>query len=97
VQTTAAPVHVIPDADFGGCRIAQRILTLAPHAPVHDIGAYPHTPGRPFGQNSIDGLTALLDSPVATLAAACLDRRYVVEQESASRATVHDLLAPPRE
>lgn len=92
VHQSRAPVHVICDADLGGCRIAQRILTLAPNATVHDIGAYPHTAGRRFAQTSIDGLNGLLASPVAALAQACLARRYIVEQEAATRAAVHDLL-----
>lgn len=92
VRQTDVPVHVICDADLGGCRIAQRVLTLAPAALVHDIGAHPHTRGREFAQASLDGLGALLASPVAPLARACLDRGYVVEQESATRAAVRSLL-----
>lgn len=88
LQGSPVPVHVICDADLGGCRIAARILTIATNAMVHDIGSHPHTRGRPFAQTSLDGLNALAESssPVAGFAAACLARGYVVEQEAATRA-----------
>jgi hypothetical protein len=92
VQQTV-PVHVICDADLGGCRIAHRIVTIAPEATVHDIGQYLHTPGRAFAPTSITGLTRLLSTPVGPFAQACLDRGYVVEQESATRAAVRSLLS----
>jgi hypothetical protein len=86
-------VLLVPDADLGGCRIAQRILEAIPQpgrVTLIDIGDHTRTAGRPFGPTSRTGLTALTiqTGPVSTLAQACLRRGHAVEQEQATRAAV---------
>jgi hypothetical protein len=83
-----AATLLCPDADFGGVRIANAILTELP-APsaetvtVSDAGAWPHKPQPrwPADGATVAGLTRALDSPAGELARACLDRGYRVEQE----------------
>ncbi len=93
IATSAAQVIIIPDADLGGARIAQRILTALPdigHAVLIDIGTQPHPSREPFGPVSMNGLQALAATanPVALFAAACLSRGYPVEQEAATLAAI---------
>jgi hypothetical protein len=82
---------LVPDADLGGVRIAQRVLdALAPHQRLDlvDIGTQPHHRREPFGTTSITGLQAALAGSARSLAEACLRRGYPVEQEATTRAAV---------
>jgi hypothetical protein len=93
IAASAARVIIIPDADLGGARIAERIVTALPdvgRAELIDIGTQPHPLRDPFGPVSMNGLQALAAaaSPVALFAAACLARGYPVEQEAASLAAI---------
>jgi hypothetical protein len=79
-------VMLVPDADLGGVRIAERILDAAPHAELLDIGMLPH-PNRerwPPDGDTERGLRAALNGPARALAAGCLHRGYPVEQELAT-------------
>jgi hypothetical protein len=82
----ARRVLLVPDADLGGVRIAERILRAAPTAELIDIGTFPHPPGEPWTPDgtSIRGLNAALADAAAMLASACLVRGYPVEQELAT-------------
>jgi hypothetical protein len=89
VAASAARVIIIPDADLGGARIADRVLTaLSDRTPavLVDIGTEPHSEREPFGPVSASGLQALTGAanPVARFATACLARGYPVEQEAAT-------------
>ena len=90
-------VAIVPDADLGGVRIAQRILSALPAhtiAAVVDVGQQPHPSRERFGPTSLAGLRAALNGPAANLAAACLNRGYPVEQEAATRAAIAAVLEP---
>jgi hypothetical protein len=83
----AAPsVAVIPDADLGGVRIAEQVLSVASRASVIDIGEQPHPARDPFqpGGFAERGLRAALGGPATGLASAVLRRGYPVEQELAT-------------
>lgn len=93
-------VFVATDADWGGVRIAKRIVTALAHHPkimIVDVGTHPH-PGRdPFGATSAEGLTVLADGCglVPRFARACLARGYPVEQEATIRAALSEALTTP--
>jgi hypothetical protein len=89
-----AHVVVCTDADLGGVRIAEQILAAAPAAEVIDIGLYSHRAVTPWKSGSISelGLRAAVDGPAGSLAKACLDRGYPVEQELAAIDALVDLL-----
>jgi hypothetical protein len=82
----AGRVIACPDADLGGVRIAEQILSVAPHAEVLDIGAYPHDRRRPWKPDSTSavGLRAACEGPAGELARACTQRGYPVEHELAA-------------
>jgi hypothetical protein len=90
-----ARVIACPDADLGGVRIAEQILSVAPAAELVDIGAYPHDRRRPWKPDSTSavGLRAACTGPAGALAQACLDRGFPVEQELAAVDALVDLLA----
>lgn len=92
LATSADRVLVITDADLGGVRIAERLLTAAPTAELVDIGVYPHPPAERWPDDgiSVAGLIAALGGRAGELARACLDRGYPVEQELATIAAVAD-------
>jgi hypothetical protein len=79
----ASRVLVIPDADLGGVRIAEAVLAAAPDGELVDVGALDHPVRQPWPADgvSLRGLRAALRGPASTLAQACLDRGYPVEQE----------------
>lgn len=79
-------VLLVPDADLGGVRIAERILDAVPQAELIDIGEMEHPPRKPWasGGDTERGLQAALDGPASALARGCLSRRYPVEQELAT-------------
>ena len=79
-------VLLVPDADLGGVRIAERVLSAAPHAELIDIGSYPHPDVARWPGDGVStrGLTVALDGPAGALARACLARGYPVEQELAT-------------
>lgn len=87
-------VLIVPDADFGGVRIAEHLLNVAPDAELIDIGEQPHPVGRPWPEDSesIRGLIAASSGPAGRLAQACLERGYRVEQELATVRAVSSLL-----
>lgn len=93
----APAVHVAPDADWGGARIAARLLAALPDcAVVLDCGTAAHQPRDPFGEASLAGLAVLAqhdDLRVAAFAAAVLGRGYPVEQEASARAVLAAALA----
>ncbi|RSD13555.1 DUF2399 domain-containing protein [Amycolatopsis eburnea] len=98
-KLAAGVEHVIvaTDADLGGVRIANRIVTALTGQPdvlIVDAGAHAHPARSPFGRASIDGLTALAEGPdpIARFAGACLDRGYPVEQEATIRAALNAIL-----
>lgn len=88
-------VVIVPDADFGGVRIAEQLLGVAPDAELIDIGQQPHPTAEPWPDDSVSirGLEAAVDGPAGTLAQACLARGYRVEQELATVRAVSSLLA----
>jgi hypothetical protein len=88
-------IVIVPDADLGGVRIAQRVLTALPvydSATIIDVGQQPHPTREPFGPASRAGLRSALNGPAASLAGACLTRGYPVEQEAATRAAISAVL-----
>ncbi|MFF4599868.1 DUF2399 domain-containing protein [Amycolatopsis sp. NPDC001319] len=98
-KLAAGVEHVIvaTDADLGGVRIANRIVTALtghPDVLIVDAGAHAHPARPPFGKTSVDGLTALAEAPdpIARFAKACLDRGYPVEQEATIRAALNAIL-----
>lgn len=90
----ATRVLVVPDADLGGVRIAESVLTVAPGARVVDVGAQEHPPrdAWPVDGVSVRGLRAALSGSAASLAQGCLDRGYPVEQELAIAQAVRQAL-----
>lgn len=91
----AKRVLIVPDADFGGVRIAEQLLAVAPYAEVVDIGEQPHPISKPWleGSQSIRGLQASIGGPAGSLAKTCLARGYRVEQELATVRAVTSILA----
>jgi hypothetical protein len=90
---SARRVLIATDADLGGVRIAQRLLTALQDQPlvqVLDVGTVEHVPGARFGKVSIEGLRQLSghSGTASVFAKACLARGYRVEQEAAIRAAV---------
>lgn len=88
---TAECVLVVPDADLGGVRIAERILTALPsngHVQLLDVGEQPHEPREAFAAPTLAALKACGAGRAAPLAKAVLARGYPVEQEAATRAAV---------
>lgn len=88
-------VLIVPDADLGGVRIAERLLSVFSTADVVDIGEAPHPPTEPWpaGGQALQGLQRAAGGPAGRLARACLARGYPVEQELATVATVTRRLA----
>lgn len=88
----AERVLIVPDADLGGVRIAQRVLAALSHpqkAQVVDVGEQHHSERAPFGPHSVAGLrSATTEVLIGEFAAACLTRGYPVEQEEASCAAI---------
>lgn len=92
---TAAHVAVAPDADAGGVRIAEAVIArLAAdgreRVALLDVGAGSHRPTRPWRDDgpAVTRLRRALQGPAASLARACLDRGYPIEQEATTIATV---------
>jgi hypothetical protein len=84
----AGRVLIIPDADAGGVAIAERICSVRPAAEVIDVGEQPHTPGQRLSEQSLRRLAAARNGPAGTLATACLQRGYRVEQEATTAAAI---------
>jgi hypothetical protein len=91
----ATRVLVVPDADLGGVRIAEAVLTVVPNAVVVDVGAQDHPPRAawPVDGVSARGLRVALSGPAAALARGCLNRGYPVEQELAIGGAVRQALS----
>jgi hypothetical protein len=87
-------VLIVPDADLGGVRIAERLLTVVPSAELIDIGEQPHPVSDQWSADSesIQGLRAATAGPARGLAEACLLRGYRVEQELATVGAVSAML-----
>ena len=87
-QLAAQVTRVIacPDADLGGVRIAEQILSVVPGAELVDTGAYHHDRRPAWKPDSVSllGLLAASDGPAGALARACVARGYPVEQELAA-------------
>lgn len=88
-------VLIVPDADFGGVRIAEQLLGVAPDAELVDIGQQPHPIVRPWPEDSesVRGLRTAVAGPAGSLAEACLERGYRVEQELATVRAVTSIVA----
>ena len=88
----------MPDADFGGVRIAEQLLVVAPDAELVDIGEQPHPTVRAWPEDgeSVRGLRTALVGPAGSLAEACLGRGYRVEQELSTVRAVTSIVAPGR-
>ena len=86
----AKRVLIAVDADAGGVRIAEQLLVVAPDAIVLDAGEETHSRREPWTPDgvAVATLKRALDGPAATLAAACLQRGYPVEQEASIVASV---------
>jgi hypothetical protein len=86
-QLAAQVTRVIacPDADLGGVRIAEQILSVAPAAELVDTGACRHDRRPAWKPDSVSllGLQTASNGPAGALAQACLGRGYPVEQELA--------------
>ncbi|MDQ3631355.1 MAG: DUF2399 domain-containing protein [Actinomycetota bacterium] len=91
----ASRVLVVPDADLGGVRIAEAVLSAAPAGDVVDVGELEHPPRDPWPTDGVSmlGLHAALSGRAGTLARACLSRGYPVEQELATISAVRRHLA----
>ena len=94
IARAAGCVALIPDADLGGVRIAEAILSVVPEAELVDIGRYPHRPRPAFARDGVStaGLRAAIDGPAGRLAHAVLERGYPVEQEFAVTTAVREWL-----
>lgn len=93
---TGRRVVAIVDADFGGARIARRVVEAVPSAEIIDVGRWDYAQQQPFPADgiSVKGLRALIDDPlVGPFAEAILERGYPVEQEASTLAIVDALLA----
>lgn len=88
-------VLIVPDADFGGVRIAEQLLGVAPDAELVDIGQQPHPAARPWPEDSesVRELRTAVAGPAGSLAEACLERGYRVEQELATVRAVTSIVA----
>jgi hypothetical protein len=87
-------VVLVPDADLGGVRIAERVLSITPDAELIDIGQMDH-PQRdpwPVGGDTERALRAAATGRAAQLARRCLERGYPVEQELATVRAVTEAL-----
>lgn len=92
-------VLVVPDADLGGVRIAERILSaLHTRTPADvelvDVGTEPHERREAFAAATLAALKAATAGAATKLARAVLDRGYPVEQEAATRAALTAFLGP---
>jgi Protein of unknown function C-terminus (DUF2399) len=94
VVADADQVVIAVDSDAGGVRIAEQALGVAPGARLLDAGQYEHTPRPPFAPDGVamSTLRNALNGRAASLAAACLQRGYPVEQEAAIVQSVADAL-----
>ncbi len=94
----ARRVLIAPDADWGGIRIAARIVGALPPGTdfeILDAGTAPHDPHdprEPFGTASREGLGLIElsthDPRLRQFAAAVRARGYPVEQEASARAVL---------
>lgn len=95
LATHVPRVVLVPDADLGGVRIAERILGAlprTPHVDLVDVGEQPHEPREPFAAATVDALDAACSGPAGELARAVLTRGYPVEQEAATRSALAEVL-----
>jgi len=90
----APRILVVPDADLGGVRIAEAVLSAAPTGEVVDVGELPHPRRDPWPVDGVSqrGLAAALAGSAAALARACVQRGYPVEQEMLTVAAVRERL-----
>jgi hypothetical protein len=95
LATTAESVLVAPDADWGGVRIADRIVSALPdgvHLQILDAGTAVHESRDPFSDATCQGLRVMeltaSDQRVRAFAAAVRSRGYPVEQEASVRAVL---------
>lgn len=94
----ASRTLICPDADLGGVLIADRVVTALPADTewrVLDVGGADHPTGELFGEETRRRLAAKAsrDDSLGSLAQACLDRGYAVEQEASTRATILNAIA----
>jgi hypothetical protein len=79
-----APLTIVAtDADLGGIRIAEQLLSVAPRARLLDVGTVPHDPPRkwPPANGYRRAIERAVDGPAASLAKPVLARGYSLEQE----------------
>lgn len=105
LATAAETTVICCDADPGGVRISDRLLSVCDGATVVDVGEYPHErrPAWAPDGEAVRALRAALASRAAAFARACLERGYPVEQEApivdalTSIDAVRDLARHPRD
>jgi Protein of unknown function C-terminus (DUF2399) len=92
---TAGRVLVAPDADWGGVRIADRLVSALPpgvDVQILDAGAAGHETRDSFSATTCEGLHVMelsaSDQRVRAFAAAVRERGYPVEQEASVRAVL---------
>lgn len=94
IASEATLSALIPDADLGGVRLAEQVVTEIPHTTVIDIGSFEHPRRSPWPTNgpTARALDRALRGPAKALAASCIERGYPVEQELATIHAIHALL-----
>ncbi len=97
--SSAGSVFIIPDADLGGVRLVEQILGVVREATVVDIGSFPHPERRAWSPEgaTIKALRQAVMGAAGSLAQACLDRGYPVEQELAIISAVRAVLGTEME
>jgi hypothetical protein len=95
LATTAGRVLVATDADWGGVRIADRLVNALPlgtEVQILDAGTAAHDPREPFSTAICENLGLMertaSDQGVRAFAAAVRRRGYPVEQEASVRAVL---------
>ncbi|GAA0314547.1 DUF2399 domain-containing protein [Kineococcus aurantiacus] len=88
-------VLICPDADWGGVRIAARIIERLPAGTRYEVldpGTAPHQTRKPFSRPAREGLEQIATShshpEIRKIARAVVERGYPVEQEASARSVL---------